>query len=212
MHNGKVTSLQLADSHRRAMQAQKQRKLEERVVRVLDATEAFAMRAENVEDLTSALIAELSEVSIGWLYEHIGDRQAVVDLVLVRSMKDLQKAVVTVGLDLSSPDWRDGVDLLVDTVVNFMRSRRGYARLYYSRLAGPNAAEVNYRIDQETAGMYSLTPLGLSGTQARVVASVFTGMIDKGLELSYRSGEVDMTAIMEQTKVAAKAYLATFKS
>lgn len=192
-------------------QRAKQRRRDERIAVVLDATERYAREVDDLEELSSTLIASLSGVSVGWLYSHIGDRQAVVDAVLLRGLREMQAVTVAVGLDVTKSNWAEQLELLVDSTVNRLRSRRGFARLYYSRLAGPATAEVNFEIDQETASsVFGLVGDALSPARAAAVSSMVTGIIDKGLEVSFRLDEFDSSEVIGETKAAVVRYLAGY--
>lgn len=191
-----------------AREASKRARLERRRESVLDAAEEFARDAERIEEMSSTLIARRAEVSVGWLYDHIGDRQAVVDSVLLRGLRDMQRTIMTLGLDFSKQNWTTQTDLLVDSTANFLRARRGFARLYYSRLASPNTAELNFQIDKETARLLTTTLTHATAEDASAIASMMTGIVDKGLELSFRIDEFASDTILEQTKAAVRGYLA----
>lgn len=174
---------------------------------VLDAAEAYAVGGSDLSQLTSTRIAHLANVSVGWLYKHIGDKQSVIDAIVQRHLVAIQSIVRDVHVDISQDFWPDAITLAIDAIFNYARSNRGFMRLYYSQLADPRISSINFQFDQESAKYYDLSTLGLDRDRQNAIAAIMVGIIDKGLEISYRVDEFSSDLVREETKVAVIAYL-----
>lgn len=185
---------------------------EQRITAVLDATEAYALGTDRIDELTSTRIAQLSNVSVGWLYKHIGDRQAVVDAIVIRHLRAIQELIRMTRVDLERDSWPEAMALMVDAVFNYARAHRGFIRLFYSQLMDPRTSRLNFEFDQQSAREFRLDSAISDPTVRAAAAELAVGIVDKGLELAFRHDELATTTVQEQTKVAAIAYLASVRS
>jgi AcrR family transcriptional regulator len=201
-----ATSNGPARSRRRPAQLRSRR----RVDAMLDVA------AELVDELgpdqvTTTLIAERAGVSVGWIYDFFEDREAVFDAVVARSIEKLGPLVQRVHEEHVHDEWYPRLAAVIDALVDFYRTERGYRALWFSPHLSAAMLET-MRADDELQVTRSLAQLADEGLELacpepEVVMRLVVGIVDKGLDLAFRLHPSGDTSTIIETKRAVRAYL-----
>src|SRR3954449_2194931 len=93
-----------------------QRRSVERVQRMLDAAQQLVAEV-GYDALTTTLIAERADVSIGSLYQFFPDKQAVVRAVALRNLERFSERLREMVAGQQFEDWWDVVSAVIDEYV-----------------------------------------------------------------------------------------------
>jgi AcrR family transcriptional regulator len=111
-----------------------QRRSVERVQRMLDAAQELV--AENGYDaLTTTLIAERADVSIGSLYQFFPDKQAVVRAVALRNLERFSERLSAMVAGQQFGDWWDVVSAVIDEYVAMHHEVPGFRTIRFGDVA-----------------------------------------------------------------------------
>jgi AcrR family transcriptional regulator len=182
----------------------------ERVERVLDSA-ARLVDEWGPDAVTTASIAAAAGVSIGWLYDFFPNRESVFDAVVERSFEKVMPLAESVHAALPSADWRETLDAVVWTLFDFYRDEPGFRVLWFSRFQSAAMVARNRQLDLAGVGrtyerMHN-RGLDLIGVDPEHAVHLVIGIIDKGLDLAFLIDPDGDRDIIEQTIVAAIAYL-----
>jgi len=182
----------------------------ERVERVLD-TAARLVDELGPDNVTTASIAAAAGVSIGWLYDFFPNRESVFDAVVERSFEKVTPLAESVHASMQTSDWRETLDAVVWTLFDFYRDEPGFRVLWFSRFQSGAMVARNRQLDLAGAGrayerMHN-RGLDLVGVDPEHAVHLVIGIIDKGLDLAFLIDPDGDRDIIEQTIVAAVAYL-----
>lgn len=195
-----------ASARRRPMQERSRA----RVVTVLDVT-AELLDELGPDGVTTALIAERADVSIGWLYDFFPNREAVFDAVMARSIECVTPIVERVHAEMAGRQWDEVLCAVIDALFAFYRSDPGFRVLWFSRFQSAQMVATNVRHDIDDAQLafarLEKNGLRLRGVDPEVAMHLTIGMIDKGLDMAFRLDAAGHPAIVEETKTAICAYL-----
>ncbi|MGQ0629844.1 MAG: TetR family transcriptional regulator [Sporichthyaceae bacterium] len=111
-----------------------QRRSVERVQRMLDAAQEL-VGEQGYDALTTTLIAERADVSIGSLYQFFPDKQAVVRAVALRNLErfsDRLSSLVSTG---EFVDWWDLVSAIIDEFVEMHHETPGFNIIRFGDVA-----------------------------------------------------------------------------
>jgi AcrR family transcriptional regulator len=199
----------LVGARRAAVQARSQA----RMAQVLQATAALVDEI-GPEAVSTSSVAERAGVSVGWLYNYFDDREGLLEEILADGLRELDERLDAAGFSLVGPGWRATAAAGIDVVIDFMAGLPGFRSLWYSAEFSGRMTQVN-RLHDDALAEY----LAASMTHVRpdapevplvVVAKVFVGMIDKGIDLSFRDAPAGDSALLAEMKRASIAYLDTF--
>jgi len=182
----------------------------ERVERVLD-TAARLVDELGPEAVTTASIAAAANVSIGWLYDFFPNRESVFDAVVERSFEKVTPLAEGVHASMPNADWRETLDAVVWTLFDFYRAEPAFRVLWFSRFQSGAMVARNRQLDLAGVGrayerMHN-RGLDLVGVDPEHALHLVIGIIDKGLDLAFLIDPDGDRDIIEQTIVAAVAYL-----
>lgn len=204
---GSVVSRSDARSARRRPVQERSRA---RLETVFDAT-AELLDELGPEAVTTALIAERADVSIGWLYDFFPNRESVFDAVMERSIECVTPLVDRVHAERAGRPWDEVLCAVVDALFAFYRSDPGFRILWFSRFQSAQmvAANVKHDIDDARFAIARLKKNGLvlRGVDPEVAMHLTIGMIDKGLDMAFRLDPAGNAKIVEETKLAVCGYL-----
>jgi AcrR family transcriptional regulator len=180
------------------------------VERVLD-TAARLVDELGPDAVTTASIAADAGVSIGWLYDFFPNRESVFDAVVQRSFGKVTPIADAVHASMPDADWRDTLAAVVRALFDFYRDEPGFRVLWFSRFQSPAMIERNRENDLAgvNAAYRRMQRQGLvvEGVDPEHAAHLVIGIIDKGLDLAFLLDPAGDDDIIEQTIVAAVAYL-----
>jgi AcrR family transcriptional regulator len=182
----------------------------ERVERVLD-TAARLVDVHGPEAVTTASIASAAGVSIGWLYDFFPNRESVFDAVVERSFEKVTPLAEGVHASMPSADWRETLNAVVWTLFDFYRDEPGFRVLWFSRFQSAAMVARNRQLDLAGVGRtyerMHRRGLDLVGVDPEHAVHLVIGIIDKGLDLAFLLDPEGDRDLIEQTIVAAIAYL-----
>ncbi len=192
-----MTGLQLSAVRR----APVQRRSALRVERMLDAAAAM-LDDVGPEGLTTSGIAARASVSVGSLYQFFPDKHAVVEALARRSFKRFSQQIT----GIRSAGWQDTVDAVIDAYVAFSRTEPGFLVLSFG---GPVSSHTLDPQDDNNAvvarGLGALfDDLELSEDVRRLAVEI----ADAVLALAFRRDREGDPGLIEEAKIAVKAYLA----
>jgi len=190
-------------ARRSAAQSRSQDKLD----RVLRATAAL-LDESGAAAVTTTTVAARAEVSVGWLYNFFDDRQALLEEIVATGLLQLDRDLEKVGFSLAGPDWRTTVIAGIDTVIEFFDASPGFRSLWFSAEFSGRMLQAN-RLHDDALAAYLAASITATRPDApdvplEIVTQVFIGMLDKGLDLSYRNnseGDKNMLAEMSRASV-----------
>jgi AcrR family transcriptional regulator len=182
----------------------------ERVERVLDAA-AQLVDELGPEAVTTASIAAAAGVSIGWLYDFFPNRESVFDAVVERSFEKVMPLAESVHASMPTADWREALDAVVWALFDFYRDEPGFRVLWFSRFQSAAMVARNRQLDLAGVGRtyerMHRRGLDLVGVDPEHAVHLVIGIIDKGLDLAFLLDPEGDSDLIEQTIVAAVAYL-----
>lgn len=190
-------------ARRSAAQSRSQDKMD----RVLRATAAL-LDESGADAVTTTAVAARAEVSIGWLYNFFDDRQALLEEIVATGLLQLDRDLEKVGFSLAGTDWRSTVIAGIDTVIEFFDASPGFRSLWFSAEFSGRMLQAN-RLHDDALAAYLAASVTATRPDApdvplEIVTQVFIGMLDKGLDLSYRNnseGDKNMLAEMSRASV-----------
>lgn len=199
----------LVGARRAASQARSQAKM----AQVLRAT-ADLLDELGPEAVNTSAVAARAGVSVGWLYNFFDDRQALLEEILVAGLRDLDDRLDEVGFTFGGPDWRRSIDAGLDTLIEFFSDAPGFRSLWFSSEFTGRMIQANRLHDDALSAYLAASASGVRKGAPDVplltVAQIFVGMLDKGVDLSFRTAENGDTLLWNEVKRAAISYLETF--
>jgi AcrR family transcriptional regulator len=196
-------------ARRAATQARSQAKM----TLVLQAT-AQLLDEFGPEAVNTSAVAAKAGVSIGWLYNFFDDREALLEEILVAGLQNLDQQLDAAGFSLAGPGWRATAEAGVDAVIDFFGGLPGFRSLWFSAEFSGRMIQAN-RLHDDALADY----LAASVTHVRpdapdvslgVVAKIFVGMLDKGVDLSFRDNPKGDPDLLAEVKRASIDYLSTY--
>ena len=185
----------------RARRAPVQQRSAVRVERMLDAAAAL-LDELGPEAVSTSGIAARAGVSVGSLYQFFPDKQAVVQSLARRSFERFCARLDTI----TSADWREVVDEVIDLYVSFSTEMPGFRVLSFG---GPVGAHVldpqddNNAVVAQALGQI-VSDLGLADDTLRIAVEIGDAL----LGLAFRRDPDGDPALVAEAKTAVKAYLA----
>lgn len=207
-----VSSIREMSHANRRIPVQKRSQL--RLESVLDAATTL-LETTDPADISTTMIAAEANVSVGWLYRYLPDKEAVFDTLLVRSLNQLDATLDQRGFTLDTSNWREAAERGIDIIVEFVRNDPCFRRLWYSSELNVTMVTSNRTHDTNLAKQLTeqLRPhLRLpEGQDPFHIAQMFMGIIDKGVDLAFAFGDENGDpAAIEQMKVAATSFLGQY--
>jgi AcrR family transcriptional regulator len=180
------------------------------VAKILDAT-AELLDDEGSENLTTERVAERSGVNIATLYHYFPNKLALLHALAQQFADQQQERVDAIYCGRDDRDWRETVDLLVDTGFEFNRSVKG--ALAAARAMQSHAAlrEIDLQRDARQSEFVAqlLAELGVKGspaelqTRALVLLQTAGNAMNAALMWYPERGD----AVIDETKVMLKQYI-----
>ena len=132
-------------------------------------------------------------------------------VTMIENTVDPGTGMVQVRATMPNADWRETLDAVVWTLFDFYRDEPGFRVLWFSRFQSGAMMARNRQLDLAGVGrayerMHN-RGLELVGVDPEHALHLVIGIIDKGLDLSFLIDPDGDRDIIEQTIVAAIAYL-----
>ncbi|MFG2305046.1 TetR/AcrR family transcriptional regulator [Actinacidiphila glaucinigra] len=196
-----------------------QQRSAERFARILDA--AAAMLDEGgYEGLSTREVAVRAGVPIGSVYRFFSNKRAMADALARRNL-DTYLAGVTDRLDALGADrgaaggWRRLIDVVVDQYVAMRRTVPGFALVSFAGPApGPAVNDLANHLVADRLRALLIAPLGSAGvavTDDRRLRTAFVVGVEAAdalLKMAFRADPQGEAALIAETKVLLRAYLA----
>lgn len=184
------------------------------MARVIDATTQL-LREGGPAAVTTTAVAARAGISVGWLYNFFESRDALLEQILISGLQDLDSRLDRVDFTLGGPQWRAKAEAGVDAHIDFFGALPAFRALWFSSEFSGRMIQANRIHDNELAAF-----LAASMTELRpdapavpriVIAQVFVGMLDKGVDLAYRDDpENGNDVLLQEMKRSSIEYLGTF--
>jgi len=111
-----------------------QRRSAERVQRMLDAAQELVSEI-GYEALSTTLIAERADVSIGSLYQFFPDKQAVVRAIALRNLERYEERIARLVESIEFKDWWAVVSAVIDEYVAMHHEIPGFSAIGFGDVA-----------------------------------------------------------------------------
>jgi AcrR family transcriptional regulator len=180
------------------------------VAKILDAT-AELLDDEGPENLTTERVAERSGVNIATLYHYFPNKLALLRALAKQFADEQQERLDVIFSSRNERDWRETVDLLIDTGYEFNRGVKG--ALAAARAMQSHAAlrEIDLQRDARQSEFVAqlLAELGIKGSpaelQTRALLLLQTAGNAMNAALMWYPERAD--AVIDETKVMLKQYI-----
>ncbi|MFI2302502.1 TetR/AcrR family transcriptional regulator [Actinacidiphila glaucinigra] len=196
-----------------------QQRSAERFARILDAAAAILDQG-GYEGLSTREVAVRAGVPIGSVYRFFSNKRAMADALARRNL-DTYLAGVTDRLDALGADrgaaggWRRLIDVVVDQYVAMRRTVPGFALVSFAGPApGPAVNDLANHLVADRLRALLIAPLGSAGvavTDDRRLRTAFVVGVEAAdalLKMAFRADPQGEAALIAETKVLLRAYLA----
>ncbi|MFF7679162.1 TetR/AcrR family transcriptional regulator [Actinacidiphila glaucinigra] len=196
-----------------------QQRSAERFARILDAAAAI-LDEGGYEELSTREVAARAGVPIGSVYRFFSNKRAMADALARRNL-DTYLAGVTDRLDALGADrgaaggWRRLIDVVVDQYVAMRRTVPGFALVSFAGPApGPAVNDLANHLVADRLRALLIAPLGSAGvavTDDRRLRTAFVVGVEAAdalLKMAFRADPQGEAALIAETKVLLRAYLA----
>ncbi|MEU1540382.1 TetR/AcrR family transcriptional regulator [Actinacidiphila glaucinigra] len=196
-----------------------QQRSAERFARILDAAAAI-LDEGGYEELSTRGVAARAGVPIGSVYRFFSNKRAMADALARRNL-DTYLAAVTDRLDALGADrgaaggWRRLIDVVVDQYVAMRRTVPGFALVSFAGPApGPAVNDLANHLVADRLRALLIAPLGSAGvavTDDRRLRTAFVVGVEAAdalLKMAFRADPQGEAALIAETKVLLRAYLA----
>ncbi|WP_406263474.1 TetR/AcrR family transcriptional regulator [Actinacidiphila glaucinigra] len=204
-----------------------QQRSAERFARILDAAAAI-LDEGGYEELSTREVAARAGVPIGSVYRFFSNKRAMADALARRNL-DTYLAGVTDRLDALGVDrgdalgadrgdaggWRRLIDVVVDQYVAMRRTVPGFALVSFAGPApGPAVNDLANHLVADRLRALLIAPLGAAGvavTDDRRLRTAFVVGVEAAdalLKMAFRADPQGEAALIAETKVLLRAYLA----
>lgn len=189
----------------------RQNRAKQTVAKILDAT-AELLDEEGTENLTTERVAERSGVNIATLYHYFPNKLALLHALAQQFADQQQERVDVVYRGRDDRDWRETVDLLIDTGFEFNRSVKGALAAARAMQSHATLREIDLQRDARQSEFVAqlLAELGIKGSpyelQTRALVTLQTATNAMNMALMWYPERAD--AVIEEAKTMIKEYIA----
>jgi AcrR family transcriptional regulator len=191
----------------------KQARARERLGRILDATR-HELQHRPVADLTIEVIAERAAVPVGSLYQYFASKSALLAAVAEAVMSEADTETSRVLAECRGMPWRDGLDRIIRTTLEFLRGSPDYRALLRTMRFTPEFAEITAASNERVADLMSLHPAfgraGLSRNSALDICRTAITAVNALQDRAIADESLDFEAAVLECQRLAKGYLATY--
>jgi len=177
-----------------------------RVNALLDAA-AMTMHEFGYEQLTTAMVAERANASIGTVYRYFPDRIAVLQSIAARNLERLTASLRASLKDRGPSTLTEAADVLVDTLVEMFRSEKGFRSLRVGDVLDIRPVSAGRGGNAEVAAVfrdYLHEKLGIKlDSDGRLACETAVDVVDALLARAFlHSDRGDQTLIAEAQRMA----------
>lgn len=189
-----------------------QRRSAQRLARILDAC-AEVLEETGYEDLSTRAVAGRAGVPIGSVYRFFPNKRAMAEALARRNLDayaDRITARLTAPAHTPLP-WRHAMDVVVDEYLAMKRTVPGFALVEFTVPAPSASRQANYEVADRLLALFA-GPLGLDPDDERLRTAFLVGVetADALLQLAFRTDPAGDPALVTETKLLLRAYLARY--
>ncbi len=189
-----------------------QRRSAQRLARILDAC-AEVLEETGYEDLSTRVVAGRAGVPIGSLYRFFPNKRAMAEALARRNL-DAYADRITARLTAPAHtplQWRHAMDVVVDEYLAMKRTVPGFALVEFTVPAPSASRQANYEVADRLLALFA-GPLGLDAADERLRTAFLVGVetADALLQLAFRTDPAGDPALVTETKLLLRAYLARY--
>lgn len=183
----------------------------ERINAILDVTAALVDEL-GPDQVTTTLIAEHAEISVGSIYAYFRDRSAIFDAIVGRSILELDRVSFKARDQHLGGDFITASLAVIDAIADLYRSLPGFRALYFSKFVSPEMLAAMQHSDEAHVRVL-LARLQYDNAQyldcddPAMAVRLYVGLIDKGLDLAFRLDPEGDPSMVAETKRAVTTYL-----
>jgi len=191
----------------------KQARARERFGRILDAARQ-EMQERPIADVTMESIALRADVPVGSLYQYFASKSALLAAVAEAVMAEADAETSRILAECHALQWREGVDRIVRTTLEFLRASPAYRALLRAMRFTPEFAEITVASNERVADLMSLHPAfgraGLSRASALGICRTAVTAVNALQDRAIADESLDFEAAIVESQRLAKGYLATY--
>jgi len=184
--------------------------------RLEDILEVTARLVDEIgpDNVTTTVIADQLDISVGSIYAYFRDRAAIFDEIVARAIAQHDRLIGAAHERMVDVPWLDASFVVIDTLVEIYRTEPGFRSLWFSQHLSAGMLETMRRSDEKQAqvGLDRLAARGLRLNTANPMDTMrmYVGLIDKGLDLAFRLDPSGDESMIEETKQVVRHYIAPF--
>jgi AcrR family transcriptional regulator len=205
-----VTALEPTPARRRVP---KQARARERFGRILDAARR-ELEERPIADVTIEAIALRADVPVGSLYQYFASKSALLAAVAEAVMADADALTSRVLADCHALAWRDSVDRIVRTTLEFLRASPDYRTLLRAMRFTPEFAEITAASNERVADLFALHPAfaraGLSRARSLTICRTAVTAVNALQDRAIADESLDFESAITECQCLTKGYLATY--
>ena len=191
-----------------------QERAKQTVQKILEATAELLEELGHTK-LTTKRVAERSGVNIATVYHYFPNKLALLHALALRNMEQLKEKLDAVYGRIGETDWRDVEDNVIDAVLEFTRTTKGFMALSRAMRSYPSLRQIDHQSDLRESESRSplLSELGVKGSprelqlKSLMIAEVITAMVDYALQFYPERADEAMDEVKLMIKLYIEHYL-----
>ena len=186
-----------------------QQRSAERLARILDAC-AELLDETGYEQLSTRAVALRAGVPIGSVYRFFSNKRALTDALAQRNLDSYAERITGRLAVIPATDWRSAIDAVLDEYLAMKRSVAGFALVDFGAVAPEEdpANAANQRVAGRLAELLAAHLGGAPDEDLSRTVLVCVEAADALLQLAFRTDPSGDRAIVAETRIMLRAYLA----
>ncbi|WP_329593388.1 TetR family transcriptional regulator [Streptomyces sp. NBC_01362] len=186
-----------------------QQRSAERLARILDAC-AELLDETGYEQLSTRAVALRAGVPIGSVYRFFSNKRALTDALAQRNLDSYAERITGRLAVIPATDWRSAIDAVLDEYLAMKRSVAGFALVDFGAVAPEEdpANAANQRVAGRLAELLAAHLGGAPDEDLSRTVLVCVEAADALLQLAFRADPSGDRAIVAETRIMLRAYLA----
>lgn len=186
-----------------------QQRSAERLARILDAC-AELLDETGYEQLSTRAVALRAGVPIGSVYRFFSNKRALTDALAHRNLDSYAERITGRLAVIPATDWRSAIDAVLDEYLAMKRSVAGFALVDFGSVAPEEdpANAANQRVAGRLAELLAAHLGGAPDEDLSRTVLVCVEAADALLQLAFRTDPSGDRAIVAETRIMLRAYLA----
>jgi AcrR family transcriptional regulator len=186
-----------------------QQRSAERLARILDAC-AELLDETGYEQLSTRAVAIRAGVPIGSVYRFFSNKRALTDALAQRNLESYAERITARLAVIPATDWRSAIDAVLDEYLAMKRSVAGFALVDFGAVAPEDdpANAANQRVAGRLAELLAGHLGGAPDEALSRTVLVCVEAADALLQLAFRTDPSGDRAIVAETRIMLRAYLA----